>query len=143
MILPDVNVLLYAYRPDLPEYPAYRPWLERVIEADEPFALSELVLSAVMRIATQPLAVRPPEPLDDVLAYVDALLAQPHARVVRPGPGHWKHFTRLCRAAGASGKAVADAYHAALAIEHNCEWVTADRDFARFPGLRWRHPLDA
>lgn len=142
MILPDVNVLLYAHREDLPEYASYRPWLEQVVAGDEPFALSELVLSAVVRIATQARVYRAPLSVQNALAYVDGLRGQPHAVVVRPGAGHWRHFTRLCQDVGASGKLVADAYHAALAIEHDCEWVTTDRHFARFPGLRWRHPLD-
>lgn len=142
MILPDVNVLLYAMRAELPEYAAYRPWLEAVLADAEPFALSELVLSAVVRVTTHPRIYRPPLHLHEALSFADALRAQPHAVVVRPGPRHWQHFTRLCEQAGATGELVADAYHAALAIEHGCEWVTTDRDFARFPGLRWRHPLD-
>lgn len=143
MILPDVNVLLYAFRPDLPEHARYRAWLDRVLMGSDTFALSELVLSAVVRVATQPKVYRTPEDTSDVLAYVESIRAQPHAVVVRPGASHWRHFSQLCRVAGVSGKLVADAYHAALAIEHGCTWVTTDRDFARFPGLRWRHPLDA
>ena len=142
MILPDVNVLLYALREDVPEHASYRPWLEQVVGGDEPFGLSELVLSAVVRIATQPRVYRGPLATQQVLAYVEGLRGQPHAVVLRPGAAHWRHFAHLCRAANATGKLVADAYHAALAIEHGCEWVTTDREFARFPGLRWRHPLD-
>jgi len=60
----------------------------------------------------------------------------------RGGQAHWEIFARLCREAKATGNLVPDAYFAALAIEHGCEWITTDRDYARFPGLRWRHPLD-
>ncbi|MFN8631711.1 MAG: PIN domain-containing protein [Chloroflexota bacterium] len=69
--------------------------------------------------------------------------AQPNAVVVTPGPRHWDLFVRLRAAAGAKGNLVPDADLAALAIESGCEWITTDRDFSRFPGLRWRHPLDA
>ena len=61
--------------------------------------------------------------------------------IVAPGPRHWRLFTDLCRVAGAKGAIVADAYLAALAIESGSDWITTDRDYARFPGLRWRHPL--
>jgi predicted nucleic acid-binding protein len=61
--------------------------------------------------------------------------------VLTPGDRHWQIFSDLCRTSHAKGNLVADAYHTALAIEHGCEWITADRDFARFKGLRWRHPL--
>ena len=66
----------------------------------------------------------------------------PTAVPVAPGPRHWEVFTDLVQRAGCRGGLVSDAYHAAVAIEHGCEWITTDRDYARFPGLRWRHPLD-
>ncbi|MEJ7803133.1 MAG: PIN domain-containing protein, partial [Candidatus Limnocylindria bacterium] len=75
------------------------------------------------------------------LKFTDALRSQPTATVLAPGPRHWQIFGRLCREAGAKGNLVADAYHAALAIESGSEWITTDRDFSRFAGLRWRHPL--
>jgi predicted nucleic acid-binding protein len=73
---------------------------------------------------------------------VDALRAQPRAVALRSGERHWELFTSLCRSGDARGNLVADAYHAALAIEAGAALVTTDRDFARFPGLRWRHPLE-
>lgn len=75
------------------------------------------------------------------LAFADALRAQTNAVIVSPGSRHWQIFEGLCVAAGAKGDLVPDAYLAALAIESGCEWITTDRDFSRFPGLRWRHPL--
>jgi predicted nucleic acid-binding protein len=62
--------------------------------------------------------------------------------IVSPGRKHWEIFLRLCREGDARGNLVSDAYHAALAIENGCEWITTDRDFARFPGLKWRSPLE-
>jgi len=141
VILPDVNVLLYAFRAAAPGHAAYRAWLERTVEGDEAFALSESVLSAVVRIATHPRIFSPPSTLTGALEYCAALRAQPTAVLVAPGPRHWDIFARLVVDANAKGNLVPDAYLAALAIEHGCELITTDRDFARFPGLRWRHPL--
>lgn len=142
MILPDVNVLVYAFREDTPEHARYRDWLRARIGAPEAFGLSELVLSGALRVTTHPRVLDPPTPLERALEFLEALRAQPNAVLLQPGPRHWDIFTKLCTAAGAKGNLVADAYHAALAIEHGCEWITTDRDYARFPGLRWRHPLD-
>jgi toxin-antitoxin system PIN domain toxin len=76
------------------------------------------------------------------LTFVRAIRDAPNAVAIEPGPRHWDLFERLCVQGGAKGNLVADAYLAALAIESGCEWITTDRDFARFPGLRWRHPFD-
>lgn len=141
MILADVNVLVHAFHAGSPDHAAYRAWLMRTIERDEPFAVSELVLSGFVRVVTHPRVFDPPVPVADALAFADALRGQPNAVVVRPGARHWEIFGRLCTQAGTKGNLVADAYLAALAIESGCEWITADRDFSRFDGLRWRHPL--
>jgi toxin-antitoxin system PIN domain toxin len=138
--MPDVNVLVYAHREEAPDHAAHVDWLSRTTAA-EPFALSELVLSGFLRVVTHGKVWRSPTPWDTAEAFVDGLRAHPNARVLRPGPRHWPLFVGLCRDARARGKLVADAYHAALAIEHGCEWVTADGDFARFAALRWTHPL--
>jgi toxin-antitoxin system PIN domain toxin len=141
VIVTDVNVLLYAFRSDAPNHSAYRAWLTDRLRSVEPFGVSELVLSAVVRVATHPRVFNPPTPIADALAFVDAVRSQPNAVILAPGPRHWEIFNQLCRHANAKGNLVADAYHAALALEHGCEWITTDRDYARFPGLRWRHPL--
>ncbi len=90
---------------------------------------------------THPRIFDPPSPLDAGLAFVREVRERPNCVSVAPGPRHWDIFTRLCHDAGAKGNLVPDAYLAALAIESGCEWVTTDRDDARFPGLRWRLPL--
>ena len=141
MILPDVNVLIYAFRRDAADHSRYRRWLLEVSEADESFAVSELVLSGLIRIVTNPRAFRQPSELDEALAFAAALLDRPNCVVVSPGIRHWDIFARLCGESGARGPLVPDAYFAALAIEAGCEWITTDRDYARFKGLRWRHPL--
>jgi len=109
--------------------------------SDEPVGVSELVLSGFVRVATHPRIFSPPAPVDQTLAFANALRALPNAVILAPGPRHWEIFERLCVAGGAKGNLVADAYLAALAIETGSEWITSDRDFSRFPGLRWRHPL--
>jgi uncharacterized protein len=141
LILLDVNVLVYAYHEASPGHDAYREWLTGTVARDEPFGLSELVLSGFVRVATHPRVFDPPAPVEAALAFADALRSQPNAVLVGPGAQHWAIFDRLCRAVAAKGNLVADAYLAALAIESGCEWITTDRDFSRFPGLRWRHPL--
>lgn len=142
MILPDVNVLVYAFREELADHAKYRAWLHGRIRAPEAFGLSELVLSGVLRILTHPRIMSPPAPLDRALEFVSALRSQPNAVLLAPGPRHWQIFVTLCGAAAAKGNLVSDAYHAALALEHGCEWITTDRDYSRFPDLRWRHPLE-
>ncbi len=142
MILPDVNVLVHVFHDGSPDHRRYRAWLEAAVSGDEPLGLSELVLSGFVRVATHPRVFDPPAPVERALAFADALLAQPTAVIVTPGPRHWAIFERLCLAVSARGNLVPDAYLAALAIESGSEWITADRDFSRFPGLRWRHPLD-
>ena len=137
----DVNVLVYAAREAAPEHAAYREWLTSTIARDEPFGLSELVLSGFVRVVTHPRVFDPPVSVAEALRFADALRAQPNAVIVTPGARHWGIFSRLCTNSGAKGNLVADAYLAALAIESGSEWITSDRDFSRFPGLRWRHPL--
>jgi toxin-antitoxin system PIN domain toxin len=141
MRLPDVNVLLYAFRDAAPDHASYRSWLEDALSADEPLGVSELVLSSFVRIATHPRISDPPATVDEALAFANAVRAAPNAVAIAPGPRHWSLFERLCRDGGARGNLVADAYLAALAVESGSELVTTDRDFARFPGLRWSHPF--
>ncbi len=142
MLLPDVNVLIYAHREDsTPEHDRYAAWLTRLATGPEPFALSVLVLAGVVRIVTNARVFERPSTDDEVFAFIAELVDRPTARVVGPGPDHLAIFERLCRQAGAAGKLVADAQHAAVAIEHGCTLVSTDADFGRFPDLRWRHPL--
>jgi toxin-antitoxin system PIN domain toxin len=140
MLMPDVNVLVYAHREEDPRHDGYAAWLSTIAEGPEPFALSVLVAVGFVRIVTARTVIgATPVPL--ALAYVEELMARPNCRTVIPGPDHFVDVARLCRAVGASGKLVADAQHAALAISEGCTWVSSDGDFARFAphGLRWQH----
>ena len=143
MILPDVNVLIYAFRSDMPRHDDYRAWLERVVDDESAFGISDLVASGLIRVVTHPRAFANPSAVDKALGFLDALRGQPNAVSIAPGERHWGIFADLCRRVNAKGNIVPDAYLAALAIESGSEWITTDRDYARFPGLRWNHPLDA
>jgi uncharacterized protein len=138
--LPDVNVLIYAFRPEVPEHPRCRQWLQDVVDGDARFGISPLALVAVVRVTTNRRAYPTPSSLDDAFRFSDYLLGQPHCQIVEPGERHWDIFRRLCIETETRGPIVTDAWYAALAIESGCEWITLDRDFARFPGLRWRSP---
>jgi hypothetical protein len=102
--------------------------------------LSPVVLNAVVRITTNPRSYKSPSAIEEVFGFCADLLGQPHAQIVEPGERHWHIFMRLCIETETRGSRVADAWLAALAIESGCEWITLDRDFARFPGLKWQVP---
>jgi toxin-antitoxin system PIN domain toxin len=140
VILPDVNVLIYAFRADFPQHAACRRWLADVIAGDARFGLSPTALSAVVRITTNPRAFKLPSGIEEAFGFCDELLGQPHCQIVEPGDRHWDIFRRICLETDTRGRRVSDAWFAALAIEWGCEWITLDRDFARFPGLAWRVP---
>jgi len=143
MLLPDVNVLVYAFRRENPRHPEYRNWLEDVVNGPTAYGMSDLVLSGFVRVVTHPRVFREPDPVGRALAFASALRDQPHCVHIAPGERHWAIFEDLCTRVQAKGNLVADAFLAAIAIENGCEWITTDGDYARFPGLRWRHPLDA
>src|SRR5262249_18022713 len=141
LLLPDVNALFYPRREDAPEHARYVGWLKALTGADDPFAIAETVLAGFLRIVTNPRIFDPPTPMHTAVAFCQRLVDWPRAVLVAPSRRHWDILVGLC--AGIHGPLVTDAYVAALAMEHGCELVTTDADFARFPGLRWRHPLAA
>ena len=140
MILPDVNVLIYAFRRDMPQHAVCRAWLAQIVSGDSRFGLSPMALSAVVRITTNPRAYRMPSGTEEAFGFCEDLLRQPHCQIVTPGERHWEIFKRLCIETDTRGARVTDAWFAALAMEWGCEWITLDRDYARFPGLEWRVP---
>jgi uncharacterized protein len=141
MILPDVNVLIYAFRPDAVQYTLCRAWLNNVVAGDTRFGVSPIALSAVVRITTNSRTYRQPSTHEDAFGFCEDLLSQPHCQIVTPGERHWDIFKRLCMETNIRGPGVTDAWFAALAIEWGCEWITMDRDYARFPGLKWSAPV--
>ena len=138
----DVNILVFAHRPEASNHAEHRAWLDAARAASEPLGLSDVVASGFLRVATHPRVFKEPSPLAVAIDFVEALRGSPATIPVTAGDRHWEIFVDLCRRVGASGNTIPDAYLAALAIEHGAVWVTADRGFARFPGLRWEHPLD-
>jgi uncharacterized protein len=138
--LPDVNVLIYAFRSDANNHAVSRRWLDSTVKSPSSFGISKLTLSAVVRVTTNVGYYGGASSLDDAFGFCADLTAQPHCISVEPGPRHWTIFERLCRETDTTGPRITEAWFAALAIEHGCEWVTFDRDFARFPGLKWSVP---
>lgn len=140
MILLDVNVLLAAHRVEHPDFPSVRPWFDALLDKAEAFTVPDTVWVSFIRIATNRRVFSAPTPIDEAFAFLRALRSQPsHVRLV-PGERHLGLFEELCRDADVMGDLAADAYLTALAVEHGCELVSLDRDFARFERLRWRLP---
>ena len=141
MILPDVNVLVHAFRADSTDHSLCRRWLNEVVNGSSRYGIAPQVLSGLMRVVTHPRVFSQPSQLADALGFCETLVEQPNCVLIQPGMEHWSIFTRLCTSANAHGNLVSDAWYAALAIESGCEWITLDHDFARFPGLAWRLPV--
>jgi toxin-antitoxin system PIN domain toxin len=141
MILPDVNVLVIAFRLGAPDHERHAAWLSGVLESDTIYAVAPQVLSSVIRIVTNRRIFPSPAGLSSALDFCDTLITQPNCRIVQPGPRHWRIFSELCVTSKASGDLIPDAWFAALAIEHGCEWITHDGDYEKFAGLRWRPPF--
>ena len=140
MILPDVNVLIYAFRRDAPHHAVCNSWLAGVVAGEARFGISLLTLSALVRVTTNLRAFPEPSTLAEAFTFCDYIVSQPNCQTVEPGERHWDIFKRLCTETETRGQRVTDAWYAALAIEWGCEWVTMDRDFARFPELKWGVP---
>jgi toxin-antitoxin system PIN domain toxin len=141
MMLPDVNIIIQAFHADAADHARCSRWLDSLVSSGEPFGISPQVLSSAIRILTNRRSLRDPYTATEVLEFCNRLLDQPNCQVIAPGPRHWQIFCDLCQQSNAAGDLIPDAWFAALAIEHACEWVTLDRDFARFPRLRWSTPF--
>lgn len=140
-MLPDVNVLIYAFRSDSKRHPEYKAWLEGVINGPTAYGIAPQVLGSVVRICTHPRIFSRPSSREDLFNFCGVLLEQPNATVIVPGERHWSIFETVCRQSKAIGNLVQDAWFAALAIESGTEWITTDGDYARFEGLSSRAPF--
>ena len=98
------------------------------------------VPATVVRITTNPRVFKTPSAIEETFGFCENLLGQPHCQIVEPGERHWDIFRRLCVETDTRGSRAGDAWFAALAIEWGGEWITLDRDDARFPGLQWQVP---
>lgn len=142
MKLIDANVLIYAAHSEAVDHARYLGWLDDLYRSNEWFAQSELIAAAFIRITTNAKAWRDPFTIQEALNAYGDIRSRPRCRWLNPSVRHWSVFSDLCRHTPVKANLVNDAWLAALAIEHDFEIISVDRDFARFPGLRWRHPLD-
>lgn len=136
-----MNVLFYGQRAEYPQHNAAREWLEGLLASGQAFAATNATLSAVVRLATNARWIENPSPLHEVFGFCAQIRGSSGWLDLSPGPRHWEIFERLCEVANARGDLVPDAFVAALAIEHDCELITFDRGFRRFPGLRFSTPV--
>jgi uncharacterized protein len=142
MKLLDVNVLVYAHREDAPHHDSNRDWLLQLLIGPEPFAVADLVFNSFLRVVTHPRIFDPASDLELALRFVQTGRSSAEHILIAPGPKYWSIFTRLARESGCRGNLIPDTFLAAIAIESGRTWITTDRDYSRFKGLDWRHPLD-
>ncbi len=142
MILPDANLLLYAYHPRAEQHEASRTWLEAALSGSELVQFAWLTLRAFLRISTNPRAFEEPLSIAEATTTISSWLARPNAVVVQAGERHWEILRHLLDVSQSAGPLVTDAALAALAIEHGATLHTTDRDFSRFPGLNWTNPIE-
>lgn len=138
----DANLLLYAFNPDDPSHAAATEWLEEIINSRQVIALPMLAIAALVRVSTNPRLDRLPERMQDVLAFVERLLALPNVRVLHTDAAHWTELRRVLDESGVHGPTVTDAQYAALARQHNGTLYSTDKHFRRFPRLRCVNPLE-
>ena len=143
MILVDANLLLYAYHPRAPQHEKSRAWLEAALSGRELVRFTWLTLWAFLRIGTNRGVFERPLSPSEAETAVSSWLAQPVADVLDPGEQHWDILRRLIQQGQATGPLVMDAVLAAIAIEHGATIFTTDRDFARFPDVKWTNPIES
>jgi uncharacterized protein len=141
MILVDANLLLYAYHPQSDHHEASRVWLESILSGAELVRFTWLTLWAFLRISTNPRAFERPFTTTEAEAAVAAWLSQSQVGILEPGERHWDILQGLMRKGQTVGPLIMDAVLASIALEHGAILHTTDRDFSRFPGLKWTNPL--
>ncbi len=141
MNLVDANLLLYAEDSLSEQHEAARSWWDEQISGTAPVCLCWLVLTAFIRIGTNPRLHQRPLTLKEACTRVQSWFQQPCVRLIQPGKEHWSFFQKMLAEGNAVGNLVSDAHLAALALEHNCLLQSTDADFARFPGLKWNNPI--
>ena len=141
MILVDANLLLYAEDSRSEPHEAARTWWDEQLSGSDSVALCWPVLTAFIRIGTNPRLHQRPLTLKEAIERVQSWLDQPCVRLIQTTDQHWSLYQQMLRAGNASGNLVSDAHLAALAVEHNCVLHSTDTDFARFRGLKWKNPI--
>jgi uncharacterized protein len=143
VIIPDINLLLYAYDSSSASHAKAAAWWQSCLSGTEPVGLPHVVVFGFVRIATNARAFRNPMTPEEAAGHVRSWLEQPPVQVLDPGPDHIRDVLQLLEGLGTAGNLVSDAQMAALAMDHDAVLHTADADFARFPGLRWLNPITA
>ena len=138
----DVNVLINAFRRDAPRHREFADYVTSLGDGDRPFAIPAVVFSSFFRVVTHAKIFNRPSEFNDARLFAEQLHDAPRCLTVVPGPNHWAIFLDLCVRGRARGSMMTDAYLAAMAIEIGAELVTDDRGMGRWPGLKWRHPVD-
>jgi hypothetical protein len=141
VILPDVNLLIYAYNREAPRHTAARQWWEAALNADEPVAIPWVTMLGFIRLMTHRAVLVSPLPPKIAIGHVRSWLERPNVRVMEPGPRHLELLEQAVHSLGTAGPLTTDAHLAVLAIEHQCQLYSNDADFVRFPGLRWVNPI--
>lgn len=141
MILVDANLLIYSVNADAPLNRKAKEWLEAALSGEETVGFPWTVLLAFLRLTTRPGLFRRPLRVVTAFDLMASWLDQPPATIAHPGPRHMQVLRELLLPLGAGGNLTSDAHLAALAIEHGAELCSSDSDFARYPGLKWRNPL--
>ena len=141
MIIPDINLLVFAHNGDAPLHRQARAWWEGLLSRGEPVGLPWVVILGYVRIMTHPAVLEQPLRPAEALRDVRAWLGRPSVELLPPGPRHLELLDHMLATVGVAGNLTTDAHLAALAVEHQSEIHSNDRDFGRFPGLRWRDPL--
>ena len=141
MIVLDANLLLYAYDSDSDKHAKARAWVEEAFSGASPVGLPWQTLSAFMRIVTNPRLTGKRFTPAEVVEIVDQWVNQPNVRLLGPGDNHWSFLRQMIADGQVRGPLITDAQLAALTIEYGGVLHTTDRDFSRFPGLRWKNPI--
>jgi toxin-antitoxin system PIN domain toxin len=141
MILPDINLLVYAYNTDAPGHRRAKAWWEACLSGKHQVGLPWVALLGYLRLMTSRSVLVDPFSPEEAIGHIRSWLERPQVQVLHPGPRHLELLDSLMRGAQASGSLSTDSHLAALAIEHQAELHSNDGDFSRFPGLRWTNPL--
>ncbi len=141
MIVVDANLLIYAYDTASLQHGKSRAWLEEALSGLELVGLPWQSVAAFLRVMTNPKLHGRQYVLNEATDLVESWIARSNVRILGPGDDHWVQFRRMIVEGQAAGPLISDAELAALTNEYGGVLYTADRDFARFPGLRWNNPL--
>jgi hypothetical protein len=142
LILVDANLLLYAVDESSPVNEKARKWWESALSGKDPVYLCWTVISAFIRIGTNPRVFENPLMLNEAVSIVEGWFTQPCVRIAVPTENHWNELRTMLNKGKANGNLVTDAHLAALAREYNCTLYSSDADFARFKGIKWKNPLE-